>query len=264
MKREGRFVTVMVHRDGDLDSWSLRVPLWLFRTATWTGAVALVLLLLGVILYAPIVRNAGRVPLLNREIARLRAENQRVQQLSQTLERVEANYDQLRTMLGAEVVPPRQQAGGVPPVAHAILARAPGAAPSAAAPLLSMPRRWPLDDPGIITRGTVGASGGGEMHSGLDIAVPIRTPIRAAGGGVVVRAGEDPEYGLFVRLRHPDGYETMYGHASRLLVTTGDTVPAGTVIALSGSTGRSTAPHLHFELLRDGRSVDPRTLANQE
>jgi murein DD-endopeptidase MepM/ murein hydrolase activator NlpD len=128
---------------------------------------------------------------------------------------------------------------------------------------LSVPRHWPLDERGIVTRGTVGDSADAEQHTGLDIAVAAGTPIRASGGGVVVQAGEDPEYGLNVLLSHPDGYESMYGHASRLLVNTGDTVPAGQVVALSGSTGRSTAPHLHFEIRHDGRSIDPRTLVQE-
>ncbi len=89
------------------------------------------------------------------------------------------------------------------------------------------------------------------------------TPIRASGSGTVVGAGEDPEYGLFVRVAHAEGYATMYGHASRLLVSQGDSVRVGEVVALSGSTGRSTAPHLHFEILRGGRSVDPRTLLKE-
>jgi murein DD-endopeptidase MepM/ murein hydrolase activator NlpD len=81
--------------------------------------------------------------------------------------------------------------------------------------------------------------------------------VRAAGGATVAAAGPDPDYGLFVLLRHPDGYESMYGHASRLLVREGDTVSAGQVIALTGSSGRSTAPHLHFEIRREGQSLDP-------
>lgn len=76
-------------------------------------------------------------------------------------------------------------------------------------------------------------------------------------------AGTDTSYGLFVLLRHPDGYESMYAHASRLLVRENDEVSAGQVIALSGSTGRSTAPHLHFEIRRGGRSLDPLTLVKE-
>jgi MFS family permease len=82
-------------------------------------------------------------------------------------------------------------------------------------------------------------------------------------GKLVIAAGSDADYGLFVRLRHPDGYETMYGHASRLLVRDGATVLAGQVIALSGSTGRCTAPHLHFEIRRGGRSVDPLSMVKE-
>jgi len=80
---------------------------------------------------------------------------------------------------------------------------------------------------------------------------------------VVSRAGYDPEYGLFAQIDHADGYQSMYGHASRLLVAAGDTVSAGQAIGLSGSTGRSTAPHLHFEITEDGRSIDPGPLVSQ-
>ena len=94
--------------------------------------------------------------------------------------------------------------------------------------------------------------------------MPAGTPVRAAGGGLVQAAGTDPAYGLFVLVRHPEGYETIYGHASRLLVHEGDSVRTGQVIALSGSSGRSTAPHLHFEIRREGRSLDPLTVVKRE
>ena len=99
---------------------------------------------------------------------------------------------------------------------------------------------------------------------GLARAEATGTPIRASGGGTVAQTGSDADLGLFVLIDHPDGYQTMYGHASRIIVTNGDQVSAGQVVALSGSTGRSTAPHLHFEVRRSGRSVDPRSLALEE
>ncbi|KPJ90486.1 MAG: hypothetical protein AMS18_10720 [Gemmatimonas sp. SG8_17] len=76
--------------------------------------------------------------------------------------------------------------------------------------------------------------------------------------------GDDPEYGLFVQIDHPEGYQTMYGHASRLLVSLGDSVQAGQVVGLSGTTGRSTAPHLHFEVRRDGQPIDPGAVVSLE
>jgi murein DD-endopeptidase MepM/ murein hydrolase activator NlpD len=85
----------------------------------------------------------------------------------------------------------------------------------------------------------------------------MRTPVRAAGGATVAQTGEDADYGKFVLLQHPDDYQTLYGHLSRVLVTRGRTVRAGEVIGLSGNSGRSTAPHLHFEIRKAGRSVDP-------
>jgi len=87
--------------------------------------------------------------------------------------------------------------------------------------------------------------------------------VRASGGGTVEEAVYDPSYGMFVLLCHASGYETMYGHASRLIVVEGDEVQAGQVIALSGNSGRSTAPHLHFEIRRDGKSIDPLTLVKE-
>ena len=85
----------------------------------------------------------------------------------------------------------------------------------------------------------------------------------ASGGATVNQAGEDAEYGLFVLLDHPEGYQSMYGHLSRIIVTAGATVTDGEVIGLSGNTGRSTAPHLHFEIRQGGTSLDPRTMVKQ-
>jgi murein DD-endopeptidase MepM/ murein hydrolase activator NlpD len=119
---------------------------------------------------------------------------------------------------------------------------------------------------GFVTRGRVGNGAGGEgveTHEGIDIAVPIGTPVRASGGGTVEAAGTDSDYGLFALLRHPGGYESMYGHASRLLVQEGDEVSAGQVIAVTGNSGRSTAPHLHFEIRRQGQSLDPRAFVKE-
>jgi murein DD-endopeptidase MepM/ murein hydrolase activator NlpD len=116
----------------------------------------------------------------------------------------------------------------------------------------------------VITRGPVGVGASTEVHAGLDVAVAQGTTVLASGGGRVVDAGYDSEYGFYVRLRHGNGYETMYGHMSRLLVEENDDVDAGQVIGLSGSTGRSTAPHLHFEIFVDGESIDPSILISEE
>jgi murein DD-endopeptidase MepM/ murein hydrolase activator NlpD len=150
-------------------------------------------------------------------------------------------------------------------IAPPMLARAPAAAdssvPERGGP--SIPQGWPLSVPSYRTRGMVAGTPSEEVHPGIDLAVPEGSDVRASGGGVVERAGTDSSYGLFVLLQHPSGYETMYGHLSRILVSRGDTIAAGQVIALSGNTGRSTAPHLHFEVRLRGRSIDPTKLVRE-
>jgi murein DD-endopeptidase MepM/ murein hydrolase activator NlpD len=264
MKR--RDVTLVVHVDGDLASRQYRFPLWLFEAGKWGGIVVAVLIVLFFTFAGPITRNAAKVPGLRREVTRLEQENARVQQLAAALNRAEASYQELRAILGARApqrTTPSGPAGDPDPMrAGPVRATAPAAArrypdgPSA-------PAFWPLDTRGFVTRGQTRSSTTSETHPGIDVAVPVGTPIRAAGGGTVEAAGTDPDYGLFVLLRHPDGFQTMYGHASRLVVREGESVAAGQVIALSGSTGRSTAPHLHFEVRREGRSLDPLTVVQE-
>ena len=75
--------------------------------------------------------------------------------------------------------------------------------------------------------------------------------------GVVTFAGDKPGYGLVVEINHGNGYETRYAHAREVVAKTGDRVEKGDVVALVGSTGRSTGSHVHFEVLKNGRAVDP-------
>ena len=96
------------------------------------------------------------------------------------------------------------------------------------------------------------------LHTGLDFQATVGTPIQAAAGGVVVTAGPHPEYGNMVEVDHGNGLVTRYAHASRLLVKKGDLVKRGQTLALVGTTGRSTGPHLHFEVLVQGVQQDPR------
>ncbi|HEV8381212.1 MAG TPA: M23 family metallopeptidase [Gemmatimonadales bacterium] len=263
-------MTIVVHADGDLESKQYRFPRWAVMAGKWGAGAIAVSVVLFFAFAGPIMRNAARVPGLEREVSRLRVENSRVQQLAAALNRAEANYQELRQVLGAKA-PPVSRSGGT--VARTtdltttmrsgpIRATLPGAGNRfETGP--SIPSHWPLDVQGFVTRGQVRPGVVDESHPGIDIAVPLGTPVRASGGGTVTAAGYDADYGLFVLLRHPSGYETMYGHMSRLVAAEGDEVQAGQVIGLSGNSGRSTAPHLHFEIRRDNKSVDPLDLVKE-
>ena len=94
-------------------------------------------------------------------------------------------------------------------------------------------------------------------HEGLDFAAPVGTPIIASAHGVISRAGWDSQYGNVVEINHAEGFKTRYAHASQLLVRTGQTVKKGDVIAKVGNTGRSSGPHLHYEVIRAGAHINP-------
>src|SRR3989338_3435669 len=123
----------------------------------------------------------------------------------------------------------------------------------------SIPTVWPL-------RGWVTSdfglrrsplSGGRQLHEGVDIASPYGTPVTATGDGVVTFAGRQGGLGNKIIVDHGYGLATVYGHNSEILVKEGDKVQRGTILAKVGSTGRSTGPHVHYEVLVNGVPVDP-------
>jgi murein DD-endopeptidase MepM/ murein hydrolase activator NlpD len=263
---KSRGVTIVVHIDGDPGSRKYHLPLWSFEVGKWSAVTIVLLVVLFFAFAEPLTHAAARVPGLEHEVARLRQENSRVQELAGALSRAEANYQELRQLLGARAGAEPVAQKAAPDVMRAVplRARVPAPSPSPYGQGPSEPIHWPLDVGGFVTRGEVPPGDPAEAHAGIDIAVPLGSPVRAAGGGTVEKAGTDSAYGLFVLLQHPGRYESMYGHASRLLVREGDSVQAGQVIALSGSSGHSTAPHLHFEIRLDGKPLDPLTMVKRE
>jgi murein DD-endopeptidase MepM/ murein hydrolase activator NlpD len=99
--------------------------------------------------------------------------------------------------------------------------------------------------------------GGLRLHAGVDLGTPVGTPVHAAGAGVVRRAGQDAANGRAIVIDHGGGVVTIYCHNDELLVREGQRVERGQLIARSGNTGRSTGPHLHYQLDLAGAPVDP-------
>ena len=260
-ERPHPWVTILVQTDGSLETKQLRMPRWMARALLIATITLAGLIVLAGAFYLPVARTAARVPGLERRVTRLEAENARIADLARALDSADVRYARLRAMIGADIVPdPLVRASGVP-IAPALNARVIGTVHRADG--ATSPRHWPLDEPGYVTRGQVGTAAGDDAHPGLDIAVPVGTLVRATAGGIVAEAGEDPEYGTFVLLQHADEYQSMYGHLSRLVVRAGQRVAAGEVIGLSGNTGNSSAPHLHFEIRKKGLVVDPLTLVKE-
>lgn len=247
-EREGGWTLLLLRRGG-----VRALTLDLEDVTVWGGALAglLVLLLLGGgigYLWAS-HEESRQVRTLRAEVQRLAEDRSTVLQLASRLDSIEKGYQRFRRAMG----------GGVAPAERDV--RLPPASPE---PTRQERARtedahsWPLAQRGFITRAFgEGAGESSETHRGLDIAVPSGSYVRASRAGRVTAAGEDEVYGWHVRIEHGDGTSSLYGHAEWLFVSAGDSVERDQVIALSGSSGRSTAPHLHYELIRDGEAIDP-------
>src|SRR5216117_2922131 len=179
MTKGTRGVTIVIHADGDLESKQYRFPRWAVIAGKWGAGAIAVSVVLFFAFAGPITRNALRVPGLEREVSRLRVENSRVQQLASALNRAEANYQELRQMLGVKAPPVGTRSGGTvarnndleTTTMHAVAIRA--ALPGNSNRYergASVPSHWPLDVPGFVTRGQVRPGVVDESHPGIDIA----------------------------------------------------------------------------------------------
>ena len=249
-----RRLSFIIVPHGDLETRTYEISYGLLKVLLGVGFLLLVIFVVMVSSWWFVATQAARVTGLEEEVARLEAERAKVTELARNLAQAEEQYERVRQLLGVEGTESPQEVALPPLRAEAGEAAAPAAE-------LERPSAWPLTRSGFITQGREGVDGA--AHPGLDIAVPADSYIRAAGSGTVMDAGVDDVYGRYILIDHGDGLQSMYGHASRIFVAAGDPVERNQVIALSGSTGRSTAPHLHFEIRRDGQPVDPLTFVRQ-
>lgn len=126
--------------------------------------------------------------------------------------------------------------------------------------LAAFPDLWPVRGGRISSEygsRTDPVEGGYEWHQGIDIAVDFGAPVYASAAGTVEQAGWNGGYGRYISIDHGNGYESAYGHMSSLAVSAGQKVAKGEIIGFVGSSGYSTGPHIHYEILVDGQSVDP-------
>ena len=249
---EGPALSILIVPEGSRSTRTIRFTQRRLRLVLAGLAIAGVSLALMAGTWWYLAIRSARVGALELEIAQLQEENLRVGQLAEQLGTIETRYADLAQMLGA-----------VDDTTPAMLPLPQPRTPSSASRsgTSNIPSSWPLTERGFVTQDLLSDTTGG--HPGLDIAIPTGSYVRASGSGTVAEVGEDPIYGRFVTIDHADGYRTVYGHASEILVASGEPVFQNEIIALSGSTGRSTAPHLHFEVWKDGETVDPLSVVRQ-
>jgi murein DD-endopeptidase MepM/ murein hydrolase activator NlpD len=277
-KRKGAFSVIFVPSGGAKPRTITlsRRGLWAFLAS---AAVVAVLVVFSVVVLAQMGWFSFTISRLRRENTELKEEHGKVARLEQEMKRLGAVEKRLLALLGvdsgakqsygssrgpssggpgSDVSGARAGAGtAVTPNPEA--GTQPRAGRAAAAPYArSLPTLWPVL--GEISR-TFSYAGDG--HKGLDIATPNGTQVRAAGDGTVEFAGPDDVFGLMIIINHGSGITTLYGHNSKLAVARGDEALKGQVIAYSGTSGKSSAPHLHFEISRYGRQVNPLTFLSE-
>jgi murein DD-endopeptidase MepM/ murein hydrolase activator NlpD len=236
-------------------------------------AVAVVLFLYMAATHRSLLSKAMRAERLARENAVLRTQALKIAELEGELTQLGASRQHLFELAGLSAEEQRRRQGleedraqpSIPPELDMMRA---GFAVGDVLPVAttldtsgartaSVPTLWPV-------RGWITAEfqeelpGRGGPHRGVDIAATQGTPILSAAEGVVTLSGWDADLGLVVVVDHQNGLSTLYGHCSQVLVQVGDPIGQGQVIAHLGNTGRSSAPHLHFEVREGGVAVDPR------
>jgi murein DD-endopeptidase MepM/ murein hydrolase activator NlpD len=213
------------------------------------------------------VALAVRVHISNADYLSLKARNADLQtklgklnRLADELDRMKQEDARIRTMLGIDQQPPKLDLDRL----YEVLAQDSGAfLDSAAIRMLDTLSRVPLAraNPGVPgippVNGFTISRGYSRSHPGIDLVAESGTPVMATASGVVVFAGWDTVYGNAVQIQHDDGFRTLYGHLLRIARLVGDSVNQGDLIGLVGSTGRSTAPHLHYEITKAGKQVAP-------
>jgi len=254
-------VIIVPHDDSKTRNYRLSYRM-VYLLATLVGVVALALIVF-VVSNGQLIVAAERTAFLDRENARLRTQVAQVDSLKLELINLHALSIQIKGMLGVELSPAdsllvanlspdaRSSSNGEEEVDVA-------GAEEQQQMLEALPSMWPVN--GYVTREfhITGGETNPRFHPGIDIAADRNTPIRAAADGVVESSYFDETLGWMVKIDHGYAFHTVYGHNTRNLVEHGDRVTRGTTIAFVGNTGKSTAPHVHFEVRKNGVPVDPR------
>ena len=258
------------------DDGSRTLEFKLYYPVLWGACVVLVGLLVmvcaGIVFFwqAQYWEHTARVQ--KSDNVRLRTEVARVDELAQMVTRMKAWDQQLRSVLSTHVdLPPASYDMPVAirdemDVRVVTVAGRSRAEPSAGLEMRWVPSIWPVSPSmGWVTRGFEPSHGVFKnRHLGIDIAAAEGAPVQATADGRVVFADTDDVLGHLVAIDHGGTYVTRYGHNSALLVNEGEHVRQGQHISLVGSSGRSSGPHLHYEVIEDGRARDPRDFLSQE
>ncbi len=251
---KGKFSIIIVPHDLR-KTRTYRLHYSAFYAIVALAGIGLVVVLFFVATYGALLIKTKEFKIYKLKVEELSKSQAQINELKRNLAELRAMNAQIRSMLGLQLAP--SDSSVISSSRLAASNEASRTSTEQAAMMRAIPTFWPVR--GFVTRGFVGAPQGGStpMHPGIDIAVERGTPVKAAADGYVVEAGWSDEYGYYVKIDHGYSIKTLYGHNDMLVVVVGDAVVQGQTIAYSGNTGKSTAPHLHFQVLQNNSPVDP-------
>ncbi|MBD3170566.1 MAG: peptidoglycan DD-metalloendopeptidase family protein [candidate division Zixibacteria bacterium] len=232
----GRTVSFRMHR------LTLRVLMIIAAVLIFAGIA-------GAYFYGTLIKEAATAKQLRHENEMLLAQHAEVLKLRRELEKNREFVNRIAELAGVEYSSAENS------FLSDTTAGATGGSVSVAVDSSKVPSGYPLR--GFLSKRFSESGLFGEKHLGLDITCPEGTMVRTTADGNVVSAGWDDYFGYTIKIDHPSGYSTVYAHNQELRVHNGDKVKKGQVIALSGNSGKSTGPHLHYEVHKNGKPVDP-------
>jgi len=236
---------------GNYSTNSLRfsLPLWVIRLLAVVAGFLTLLVVASLVMALVGAYRLSRLSYLEQRNRQLEAEFTKVVALRKQLDQVEEQSQKMATMLGIEKTPAPVNWDSFPSDSQALPEWLKGKAWGSE----MVPKLVPLEEYAVSQRAK-------DTHLAIDLAAAEGSPVRATADAVVEQRGEDRQLGRFLLLKHGHGYESYYGHLKDWNVSKGDSVQAGQTIGWVGMTGTSTAPHLHFEIRKDGQRIDPATV----
>ena len=258
--RKRKELTILIIPEGSTGSIRKRFSYSMLYTLLTMVLILVAAFVFMIVNYSRVYYVALQAEILRRRNVKLEEQWKKIARIEKDLALIKRTDERIRKMLGTDLSPqtsalPSSQGVGTLGQADAAPAETAEVEPSLpislsqASALEKMPTIWPAR--GWLSRLCT------QDHTAVDIAAATGTPVVTTTSGKVVRAGWDDRYGKIIEIENDQGFRIMYGHNSRLLVREGEVVSKGDVIAFVGSTGLSSAPHLHYEIRLKGKPVDP-------
>lgn len=250
--RKARYVTVMFIPEGGEQRSGFRIRYWMLKTGAVLGVLLIVAIAVFIFFAANLMSQASTAQTLAQENEELRRYQYKVALLEENLRQARDVVTRLTEMAGIDFTFPELPADSI---LFAQMDEQTGAVVTQVAGRdWSMPSGLPIE--GFVSQGFE-IEKRNQYHPGIDIACAEGTPVLATAAGHVAYAAFDSTYGFMIVLQHNDTVQSIYGHNQKLLVQPGQDVLAGSRIALSGNTGVSTAPHLHYEVRINDQPINP-------